>query len=1053
MVRVQVLGTFTARNELGQLDLGGPRQRAVLGRLVAARRQLVSVDRLIDDIWGPAPPMGAQATLQSSVSRLRRALEPHRAPRTPAALLATTPPGYTLRLDEDQVDAWRFEAVVKRAQAQPDQSVVVDELTTALSWWHGSAFAEFSDQLWTQNETMRLGEIRATAVELRAGALIELGSVEYAIPELESHAAAYPLRETPVRLLVKALYLNGRTEDALSVIRRHRGRLRSELGMEPAAELGQLERDILRRLPPDRSGQHAGSIPTIRISARSINLRPVALAGRTAELATLEKIAETALRTGQPQVVLVTGEAGAGKSELVRQSLLTLADGEWAVAWGSCSRNHDKPAGHPVSEIVKALSSVLPPPAELAPLMDRGEFVAPSGAQAVVGRFQFHQAIGNFISQVAARTPFAAVLDDLHWADQETLYALMQVGQCTGPALLILTYREQEVDEQVRAVLAELARSGPHRIALTGLATDSVRELAGEVLGQPPSSDIAEQLTLRTGGNPFFVRELARLISTHGESALGLVPAGVIEVVRERVGRRGPSLAALLGCAALIGMEMQLALLEEVAELSDFPAVVAEAVSAGFLQDAGAGRIRFSHVLVRDSLDSEFTPVQRRDMHARIAKALTAQASIDAGALAHHYLSAGMPEPAQRYAHMAAEQAQSRYAHRDAARWLRVALDAFDRHAGDDVLRARERLELVLELVRAMSFAGEIMQAREFREEAVRAATRLGDPELTARIITSFDIPTLWTMQEYGDFSDYLFGVIDQTLPLLDDETLRCRLLITLAFESVDGGPRDRAMQAMAEALRLARSLNNPEVLALALNAEFFQSPRNGGDTSLLRIGNELLGIGRGHGLIVTEVLGEFILAEHWFGLDEVDKALWHAGNAKTLAERYELPMSVACAGWFDALAAVFRGDFEQAEGLYHSNATPLARAGMRDTAFGIAMLGVYTLRIFQGRLGELEDEAARLYARWPVQAADPYALILAELGRLDEAREIAAHADRDPRSDYFYDILLAFRGLVGLRLHDELRVKDAYRALLPLAGRTIGSATGAVTMGPADQL
>src|SRR6185503_1638914 len=160
---VRVLGPFGCHVGGEPVDLGGPRQRAVLARLLTARGEVVSVDRLIEDLWRGEPPPRAIASLQAYVSNLRRLLEPDREPRTPARLLVSAPPGYAIRLPGDAVDAWRFEALLGEARTAPD-----------------------------------------------------------AVPQAELLAHQEPLREERWRLLALALWASGRQADALAALRRAR---------------------------------------------------------------------------------------------------------------------------------------------------------------------------------------------------------------------------------------------------------------------------------------------------------------------------------------------------------------------------------------------------------------------------------------------------------------------------------------------------------------------------------------------------------------------------------------------------------------------------------------------------------------------------------------------------------------------------------------------------------------------------------------------------------------------------------------------------------------
>ncbi|WP_326828463.1 response regulator [Streptosporangium sp. NBC_01810] len=242
MLTFRALGPFQARHNGTLLDLGGQRQMAVLARLLVAGGRAVPVAMLIDELWPGEPPAQALSTIQGYVSRLRRALEPGRAPREEAEVLVSAPPGYALRASADQVDTWTFENAVKTG-GEPAE--VWDRLEAALALWRGPALAEFSDLPWAVTEAGRLEELRLIAVERRADAGLLLGHSGALVADLEAHASAHPLREEAWRLLALALYRNGRQGDALGALRRARGMLRDELGLDLGAALQRLESDML----------------------------------------------------------------------------------------------------------------------------------------------------------------------------------------------------------------------------------------------------------------------------------------------------------------------------------------------------------------------------------------------------------------------------------------------------------------------------------------------------------------------------------------------------------------------------------------------------------------------------------------------------------------------------------------------------------------------------------------------------------------------------------------------------------------------------------------
>ncbi|GAA3445558.1 BTAD domain-containing putative transcriptional regulator [Planomonospora venezuelensis] len=277
MLTFRTLGPFQARHGDVVLDLGGQRQMAVLARLLVAGGRAVPVSVLIDELWPGEPPAQALSTIQGYVSRLRRALEPHRAPREEAAVLVSAPPGYALRAETGQVDSWRFESLVK---LEGGPAAVWERTREALSLWRGPALAEFADLSWAVTEAGRLEELRLTAIERHADAGLALGQSSALVADLEAHVSAHPLREEGWRLLALALYRGGRQGDALGALRRARAVLRDELGLDLGATLQRLESDMLVQaphldLPGERSavrpageppaGKPRGGEPALRV--------------------------------------------------------------------------------------------------------------------------------------------------------------------------------------------------------------------------------------------------------------------------------------------------------------------------------------------------------------------------------------------------------------------------------------------------------------------------------------------------------------------------------------------------------------------------------------------------------------------------------------------------------------------------------------------------------------------------------------------------------------------------------------------------------------------
>ncbi|HLY32978.1 MAG TPA: BTAD domain-containing putative transcriptional regulator, partial [Jatrophihabitantaceae bacterium] len=307
---IRVLGPVDAEIDGARVDLGGPRQRAVLALLVIASGRVVSVDKIIDDLWHGEPPPRAIGALQAYISNLRRALEPGREPRAPAAVLVSAAPGYAVRLPVKAVDAWSFENQVLSAAELADRDRY-DTLDDALRLWNGSAFAQFAAEPWVAAEAARLQELHLVAREQLVDAAIRVGATAHATAEAERLVVDAPLREEGWRLLALVQYLSGRQADALATLRRARERLADELGVDPGPALQQLERDILNQvvaqLPPI---EKVVQVAPTTAAATSVFI------GRNTELGALLACAERA-QQGHPAVAVISGEPGVGKSAIL----------------------------------------------------------------------------------------------------------------------------------------------------------------------------------------------------------------------------------------------------------------------------------------------------------------------------------------------------------------------------------------------------------------------------------------------------------------------------------------------------------------------------------------------------------------------------------------------------------------------------------------------------------------------------------------------------------------------------------------------------------------
>ncbi|MEU7866684.1 BTAD domain-containing putative transcriptional regulator [Dactylosporangium sp. NPDC049140] len=866
-MRIGVLGPLWTEVGGVPADAGGPRQRAVLARLVAAGGHVVPTDRFIDDLWQGEPPPKALAALQVYVSNLRRALEPGRAPRTPATVVVSAAPGYALRLPDERVDSWRFEALLRQGSdvAESDPRTADRLLRAALDAWAGPAYAEFADEAWAAPEAARLEGLRLACVEAAGRVALRLGRAALVVPELDRHVQEHPLREEAVHVLASALYRAGRQADALAALRQARERLADELGVDPGPALRALEADVLAHaeylsadapIPPSAaepspaSNAQRDAITTSRSSSGAG--RGVEALGRDEELAKLSAAAEAVRRDGL-RIVWVGGEAGAGKSTLVRAFSMAMAERGWRVAWGRCPEVDGAPPAWAWTEVLTGsgadLSSFGPvpstagpafaPPASMpspplapspspstpaapfapspltsaaapspltsasaaapspltsasplapSPSTSAGQPFAPpsavapssfapapssaavsadqaSGAEHVRqfgnggfeasnwrsadatdrrgdgGHFQLAQAVGERLGSGGA---LLVVLDDVHRADGETLQVLRHVAVALGgrSVLVVATFRTGEDHPQLGAARAALAGPRSMELLLGGLEPDAAARVLAGHLGAPVEAEVAAVVHERTGGNPLFLAEIARLISAEGAgSAVRAIPAGIGHVLRRRLARLPAPAQTVLRHASILGRDVDIDVLAE-AFTEDEDAVLdglEAGVLAGLLEEPGPGRVRFGHALLRDVLYDDMPQLRRRRLHERVLNVLERAAPEDVAALGHHALAAATPASAVRAARhgaAAARQAAGMFAHREAAQLYGASLDALglrrpgSAEPGDH--SATLALDLLCGLTSARANSGDAMGARAARWDAVRAAAQLTGIDLRA---------------------------------------------------------------------------------------------------------------------------------------------------------------------------------------------------------------------------------------------------------------------------------------------------------------------------------
>ncbi|MDI3423757.1 AfsR/SARP family transcriptional regulator, partial [Streptomyces luteolus] len=315
-MRFGVLGPLAVWRADGDLaTVPEAKVRALLADLLVTPRQVVSADRLVDDLWGETPPARPAAALQTLVSRLRKAL----AAAGEDGLVVHRPPGYQLRVSDDAMDAERFLALADRARRAADPRERAAGFAEALAEWRGPAFAGFADEPFARAAAARLEEERLLVHEEQAEARLQLGEHGPLAGELRELTERHPLRERLRAAHMRALYGSGRPGEALAVYQEVRRLLADELGLEPGPELAALQRQILNQ--EGQEGLSASATPVVVPAAQAESLRPPPVAAKlpvplSGLIGRSRSVADVRALLVTERLVTLTGPGGVGKTRL-----------------------------------------------------------------------------------------------------------------------------------------------------------------------------------------------------------------------------------------------------------------------------------------------------------------------------------------------------------------------------------------------------------------------------------------------------------------------------------------------------------------------------------------------------------------------------------------------------------------------------------------------------------------------------------------------------------------------------------------------------------------
>jgi DNA-binding CsgD family transcriptional regulator len=460
--------------------------------------------------------------------------------------------------------------------------------------------------------------------------------------------------------------------------------------------------------------------------------------GRSRELAVLGELLED-VRRGVGAVATLSGEAGIGKTATARVFAdLAQAKG-FRILWGTC---YETESSVPFEPWVQAV----PAGGEAVDQASRGAALASDEAQ-----LRAYEAFTQVLVALADE-PVVIVLDDLHWADPASLGLLAYVGRVVSAASIVLvgTYREAELEltHPLARTLADVDRHvRVRRLPLGKLDAIEVRTLLAALADGPISRQFAETVARETGGNPFFVSEVALELTTAGAPVGEIpLPESVRQAVGQRLARLSRDTARVLSVAAAFAGPFRFDALQVLTELEEDALLdcVDEALRARMLAALEGERYEFAHALVRHAIYDELSSSRQARLHRRIAEALERLAGIDAAELAsQYYRSRTLPGAVHgvRYALVAAEHAKERYAYEQAVVFLCMAREL----AAES--EERLRADIVSRLAEAQAEAVMVEEARQSTEEALALLDSSG---ATAEERADFVRRAAWALDEAG---------------------------------------------------------------------------------------------------------------------------------------------------------------------------------------------------------------------------------------------------------------------------------------------------------------